>query len=209
MGFDSANVRRRSDVATFTGDSPDLRAEGVFIRQGFLSPFVLVKLLDALDRLSGAWAPSERLGLLGRGGTEQVRPSNLAVQAALDEVRLALAPATLGWARSCGFRLPPAPLLQLFPVRMVGDAETPARQEPHTDSHASQPRPPLCTNIFYARARAIQGGDLALAAADGDLSDPRFVRPAPNMMVSVPGDRVHWVEPLYAGERVSVVVNFY
>ncbi len=209
MGSDSTSFQRNGDVTTLEGDAAILRAEGAFVRPNFLSPFVLVRLLDALERLSPAWAPSERMGLLGRGGTEQVRPTNLAVQAALDEIRHALAPAALQWARSCGFRLPAAPLLQLFPVRMVGDADAPARQEPHTDSHGEPPRTPICTNVFYAKAKAIQGGDLALAAANGDLSAPRLVRPRPNMMVSIPGDRVHWVEPLHAGERVSVVINFY
>jgi len=184
-------------------------AEGVFVGRNFLPPMALLKLLGAFDRLAPNWASSESLGLLGRGGTEQVRPTNLAVQSVLDEIRLALAPATLRWARSCGFRLPAASRLQLFPVRMVGDAKAPAHQEPHTDSVAGHPGPPACTNVFYVRAQAIQGGDLAMATGEADMAHPLVVRPAPNTMISFAGDRVHWVRPLYAGERLSVVVNFY
>jgi len=184
-------------------------AEGVFVGRNFLPPMALLKLLGVFDRLSPNWASSESLGLLGRGGTEQVRPTNLAVQSLLDEIRLALAPAALQWARSCGFRFPAAPHLQLFPVRMLGDATAPAHQEPHTDSNATHSGPPICTNVFYVRAKAIQGGDLAMATGEADLDRPLIVRPAPNTIISFAGDRVHWVQPLYAGERLSVVVNFY
>jgi len=183
-------------------------SDGIFIRQGFLSPFALAKVLGAFDRLAPRWRDSEALGLLGRGGASQLRASDIAVRAQLDEIRTVLAPAALQWARACGFRLPPAPYLQLFPVRMIGRADAPAYQEPHLDSDASHATPPICTNVFYARARAIQGG--ALAARNGvDLDDPVTVPPTPNTIVTFSGDRVHWVLPLTAGERLSVVVNFY
>jgi hypothetical protein len=188
---------------------PEQLAPGVFAYRGFLPPLVMLKVLAALDRLAPSWAPSEALGLLGRGGTSQVRPTNLVVQTQLDEIRLALAPAAERWARSCGFRLPKAPYLALFPVKMVGDAKSPAHQEPHTDSSAGQAGPPVCTNVFYVTARSVEGGALAVATADGDLSDPLTVHPTPNTIISFAGDRVHWVEPLYAGERLSVVINFY
>jgi hypothetical protein len=190
--------------------TPEQLSAGVFIGRNFLAPLEMAKLLGALEGLSSSWASSEALGLLGRGGTQQVRPSNLAIHARLDEIRLTLAPAALRWAKACGFRLPAAAQLQLFPVRMVGDAATPAHQAPHTDSFASQPGPPVCTNVFYARARAIEGGDLAVSTGGADpLADPLIVRPAPNTIVSFAGDRVHWVQPLHAGERLSVVINFY
>ena len=57
-------------------------------------------------------------------------------------------------------------------------------------------------------AKAIDGGDLALAGPGG-IDDPIVVRPTPNTLVSFSGDRVHWVLPLLAGERVSIVINFY
>jgi len=180
------------------------------MRRGFLSPFAMLKVLGALDRLSAAWASSQALGLLGRGQTGQIRVSGIAAQAHMDEIRETIAPAALHWARSCGFSFAAAPHLQLFPVRMVGDAKAPAYQEPHLDSNASQPGPPICTNVFYAKTQGIAGGDLAVARRRGpDLADPVHVQPTANTIVTFAGDRVHWVRPLYAGERLSVVINFY
>jgi hypothetical protein len=183
-------------------------SDGVFIGRSFLSPFALAKVLGAFDRLAPRWSPSEGLGLLGRGGALQLRANDIAVRAQLDEIRAVLATAVLQWARGCGFALPPAPYLQLFPVRMVGSADAPAYQEPHLDSDVSHAGPPICTNVFYARTRDIQGG--ALAAKRGrDLADPLTVPPTPNTIVTFRGDLVHWVLPLTAGERLSVVINFY
>jgi 2OG-Fe(II) oxygenase superfamily len=192
------------------GLSSESVAAGVFVRRGFLSPFSMLKVLSALDRLSASWASSEDLGLLGRGQTGQIRVSGIAAQAQMDEIRQEVAPAVLQWARNCGFQLPAAPFLQLFPVRMVGDAQAPAYQEPHVDSNASRTGPPICTNVFYVRTQGIDGGDIAVARGHGpDLSDPLAVHPTANTIVSFAGDRVHWVEPLFAGERLSVVINFY
>jgi 2OG-Fe(II) oxygenase superfamily len=184
------------------------QSDGIFIRREFLSPFALAKVLGAFDRLAPRWTSSEALGLLGRGGASQLRVSDIAARAQLDEIRAVLAPVALQWARACGFRLPPAPYLQLFPVRMIGTTEAPAYQEPHLDSDVNHDRPPICTNVFYARARRVEGG--ALAAKRGpDLDDPVTVAPTPNTIVTFSGDRVHWVLPLTAGERLSVVINFY
>jgi hypothetical protein len=148
--------------------------------------------------------------LLGRGQTGQIRVTGIAAQAQMDEIREAIAPATLHWARSCGFSFAVAPHLQMFPVRMVGDAQTPAYQEPHLDSDTSQSGPPLCTNVFYAKTQGIAGGELSVARRSGpDLSDPVVLQPTANTIATFAGDRVHWVRPLYAGERLSVVINFY
>lgn len=190
-----------------TGRPP---AEGLFLRRDFLPPATLLKMLGALDRLGAHWRPSEALGLLGRGGTWQIRPGDLAVQGQLDLIRDALALPTLRWARSCGFRFSDAPFVALFPVRMIGDAETPAFQEPHRDSNAGQPRPPVCTNVYYARLKGAAGGELAVARASGpDTEDAVVIPPAVNAIATLPGDRVHWVRPLTAGERISVVVNIF
>jgi hypothetical protein len=208
MASESASARPGN--ATTSGVSQESFAGGVYVRRGFLSPFTMVKVLGALDRLSASWAPSEELGLLGRGQTGQIRVTGIAAQAQLDEIRHALAPAALQWARSCGFQFAAAPHLQLFPVRMVGDPKSPAFQEPHLDSNANQPGPPVCTNVFYVRTQGIAGGDLAVARGGGpDLGDPVVIHPTANTIATFAGDRVHWVRPLFAGERLSVVINFY
>lgn len=208
MAFESANARPGGGATS--GVAAESFAEGVYVRRGFLSPFTMLKVLGALDRLSAAWASSEDLGLLGRGQTGQIRATGVVAHAQLDEIRQALAPAALQWARACGFAFPTAPHLQLFPVRMVGDSAAPAFQEPHLDSNANQPGPPICTNVFYARTQGIAGGALAVARhGSTDLRDPVVIHPTTNTIASFAGDRVHWVQPLYAGERLSVVVNFY
>lgn len=180
----------------------------VHVQRNFLPPLALSRTLAALDRLSSSWRPSEALGLLGRSHTSQIRTSDLVVQAPLDEIRSNLAVAALQWARRCGFPFRAPPFLQMFPVRMLGDAEHPAHQEPHVDSNDAHPGPPICTNVFYAKVLAAEGGELAVGRA-GDISDPVLVTPTPNTMVSFAGECVHWVRPLVAGERLSVVVNFY
>jgi hypothetical protein len=187
--------------------APEALAEGVYRRRSFLPPQALLRVVDALSRLSVSWRSSEAMGLLGRGSTGQVSAGSLAAQGPLDEIREILAPAVLDWARRCGFWFPRPPQLQIFPVRMVGDAERPARQEPHVDSHPTHPGPPICTNVFYARFAGVVGGDLAVQG--NGAAPPLRVRPGPNDIVSFAGERVHWVEPLIAGERVSLVVNLY
>jgi hypothetical protein len=184
--------------------------DGVFLRRDFLSPPEMAAVLAALDRLSGSWTPSEALRALGRGRTDQVRSGDFVANAALDQIRRVLAPAALTWARACGFKLPISPLIQMFPVRMIGDGETPAYQEPHHDTQGGRPHPPICTNVFYAKIDGVVGGGLAVTPEGRpDAPDPLVISPAVNAVASFSGERVHWVQPLYAGERLSIVVNFY
>lgn len=180
----------------------------VHIQRDFLPPLALSKTLAAFDRLSPSWRSSESLGLLGRSQTSQVSAGDIVVQAPLDDLRQALAGAALAWARRCGFSFGAPPFLQIFPVRMLGDAARPASQEPHVDSSGARAGPPICTNVFYARLSGAEGGELAIGGVDA-LADPVIVAPTPNTMVTFAGDCVHWVRPLYAGERLSVVINFY
>ncbi len=182
--------------------------DGVCVRRNFLPLDAMLVVLAAVDRLAGSWTSSEELGLLGRGRTSQVRGGDLAAQAPLDEIRRVLAPAVLAWVKQCGYWFPGPPRLQLFPVRMIGDAAEPPRQVPHVDSYDAAAGDPICTNVFYVRASGLTGGALmAEGAREGGA--PVELRPTPNTLVTLPGNRVHWVDPLLAGERVSVVVNFY
>ena len=180
----------------------------VKVQPNFLPPLALSRTLAALDRLTSSWRSSEALGLLGRSHTSQIRASDLVAQAPLDEIRGVLAVAALQWAQRCGFVFRAPPFLQMFPVRMLGDPERPAQQEPHVDSNDTQVGPPICTNVFYARIVGAKGGELAVGRG-GDISDPLIVTPTPNTMVTFAGDCVHWVRPFHAGERISVVINFY
>ena len=184
------------------------RPPQVHIQRDFLPPLELSKTLAAFDRLGPSWRSSEVLGLVGYSHTSQVRATDLLVQGPLDEIRANVAGPALDWARRCGFRFRAAPFLQMFPVRMLGDPAAPALQKPHVDSNASQPGPPICTNVFYAKIHGIRGGELTV----GDPDDPSAlvtVEPAANTIASFAGDCVHWVRPLLAGERLCVVINFY
>jgi hypothetical protein len=185
-------------------------ADGVYVRRGFLPPAELLRMLSAVDRLAPAWAPSQEMRLLGRGHTSQVRSGDVLAQGPLDEIRQVLAPAVLRWAQTCGFRFPAPPILQLFPVRMLGDAAEPAYQEPHTDSYGTHAAPPICSNVFYPKVQGLTGGELAVASAPGgDLSEAVELTPRTNTLVSFPGERVHAVRRLLAGERISIVINLY
>lgn len=185
-----------------------MQTRGVFFRRSFLSPFAHIDVLDALDGLGERWTDSQRLGLLGRGGVSQIRVDAEGDRRRLDRVRETLAPAVLQWAISCGFRFAKPPALQVFPVRMFGDAQAPAHQEPHVDEAPGQAGPPICTSVFYARVREVKGGELAVAGED-EGSAPVLVTPAANAIATFAGERVHWVAPLLCGERLSVVVNLY
>ncbi len=183
---------------------------GVSVRRPFLPPAEMMRVLRALDALSNSWAPSQEMGLLGRGGTLQVRPGGVVVTSSLDTIRNTLAGPVLHWVRACGFAVPAKPFLAIFPVRMLGDPHTPTYQEPHTDSYAGIPHPPVCTSVFYARVRDMQGGDFAVADLDdAELRSPHFITPSTNALVTIPGERVHWVEPITAGERICVVLNYF
>ena len=186
-------------------------ADGVYVRRGFLPPAELLRMLSAVDRLAPAWAPSQEMRLLGRGHTSQVRPGDVLAQGPLDEIRQVLAPAVLRWAQTCGFRFPAPPTLQLFPVRMLGDAAEPAYQEPHTDSvRAATPRRRSAATFSTAKVQGVTGGELAVASAPGgDFSEAVELTPRANTLVSFPGDRVHAVRRLLAGERISIVINLY
>jgi hypothetical protein len=189
---------------------PEPIADGVFLGRDFLPLAEMTAVQTALDRLSSSWAPSEALRALGRGRTDQVRGSDFTAQAALDQIRRLLTPPTLRWARTCGFKLAVAPLTQMFPVRMFGDPETPAYQEPHHDTRQGSPYPPVCTNVFYARLESVVGGALAVTPqGQPDSTTPFIIDPVVNTVATFAGERVHWVAPLHAGERLSIVVNFY
>jgi|SRR5579875_3689465 len=184
--------------------------DGVHLSRDFLPSPQLAAVLAALDNLSTSWTPSQTLLALGRGRTDQVSGASFVSQTALDQIRRVLAPAVLRQARACRFDLPAAPHLQLFPVRMIGDPQSPAYQEPHHDTLSGSLRPPVCTSVFYAKLEGVIGGRLAVTPTGRpDSTDALAVPPAVNLLASFGGERVHWVERLYEGERVSIVVNLY
>jgi hypothetical protein len=103
------------------------------------------------------------------------------------------------------FSLPKPSMLtpQVFPVVMIGSRDRPPHQRPHTDNHGGIL--PLATSVYYARLRDATGGAIIL----GGGTARRVVRPQEDDLIAFPGETVHAVENLSAGERVSIVCNFY
>ena len=91
---------------------------------------------------------------------------------------------------------------------MIGSDVEPPFQPPHVDRASEVGTPPLFTSVYYASADNLKGGELALAAVDGGPAAAR-ITPSTNTIISFDGRRIHEVLPLWAGERLSVVVNFY
>lgn len=186
----------------------DLGRAGVFTRSEFLPPSKHLWVLSQLDTLRESWRRSSSLGLLGRGATHQMPWSDVAAQVSLEPLRQLLANATLDWSRTCGFELRDTAPAQVFPVLMIGSDVEPPFQPPHVDRASGVGTPPLCTSVYYVKADNLKGGELALAAVDGGPAEARIM-PSTNTIVSFNGRRIHEVLPLWSGERLSVVVNFY
>lgn len=186
----------------------DLSRAGVFARSGFLPTLKHLWVLSQFDTLREKWRPSSSLGLLGRGATHQMPSSDMAAQARLEPLRRLMADATLDWHRTCGFALPDTAPVQVFPVLMIGSDLEPPFQPPHVDRASEVGTPPICTSVYYASADNLKGGELALAAVDGGPEAARIM-PSTNTIISFDGRRIHEVLPLLAGERLSIVVNFY
>ena len=177
------------------------------MRPAFLGELRRMVVLQMLDAPTLRWDNSDALGRTGSGTTwqladsaqhdapEMVSLSRFLAGAVHDEVD-----------RAHPGLLPAADLMspQVFPVRMRGRRVDPPRQRPHRDE--AHDRRPLVTTIYYPEVRDVEGGDLVLFDGHGR---PQRVSPRADMLVVIDGDVLHAVEPVHAGVRTSVVVNFY
>lgn len=127
---------------------------------------------------------------------EMVQLSTLMASIVFDEVQR-LMPGLL--------RDPEGVAAQVFPVRMEGNPEEPPTQWAHVDEAAG--RSPVSTSLYYAQADNIVGGALALHDDAGNVC--ARVHPVADHLVVVSGRQIHSVEPLTAGNRITVVTNFY
>lgn len=174
------------------------------------SPIALLWLVHVLDLPAQVWRRSQRLGRSGRGATLQIPPTNLRITRRLAPLRTVVTARARALAERAGYDVGGAAAVQVFPVRMIGDAKTPPFQRPHRDSTAALAEPPICSCVLYVVARDLDGGALVTyAETPAGLAPVERLAPAANTMAIVPGDRLHGVEPLYRGERISVVTNFY
>ncbi|WP_407675791.1 2OG-Fe(II) oxygenase [Prauserella endophytica] len=88
---------------------------------------------------------------------------------------------------------------------MEGNTEEPPTQWAHKDE--AQGRNPVATSLYYAEVENATGGALALHDSAGQVRTR--VHPGADQLVIIAGDQVHSVEPLTAGNRITVVTNFY
>jgi len=162
---------------------------------------LIVEMLGSMD---AQWAASEDLGRAGAGTTAQLAPGPGYTSAGMMTLRRIVASICYEHVREL-FSLPAPDRLmpQVFPVAMTGSRDRPPHQRPHTDSNRGIH--PLVTSVYYARMQDTDGGAVIL----GGGTAQRIVEPREDDLIAFPGDTVHAVGNLYAGERLSVVCNFY
>jgi predicted 2-oxoglutarate/Fe(II)-dependent dioxygenase YbiX len=88
---------------------------------------------------------------------------------------------------------------------MVGNPDDPPSQTPHRD-HAGG-RVPATTTLYYLQVDDTVGGELVIY---DDVDGPSHrVTPTTDLLVVIPGEQLHAVDPLVRGYRVTIVTNFY
>jgi 2OG-Fe(II) oxygenase superfamily len=162
------------------------------------------RILEMLPSTGVRWGASEDLGRAGAGTTEQLAPGPGYTSADMMALRHIVASICYEHVREL-FSLPDPNLLtpQVFPVTMTGSRDRPPHQRPHTDNHGGIH--PLMTSVYYARIQDTDGGAVIL----GGGTTQRIVEPHEDDLIAFPGETVHAVGNLYAGERLSIVCNFY
>jgi hypothetical protein len=173
-----------------------------------LGPARRKRVLELLGSPALRWELSAALGRTTSGPMWQLADRESHRTAEMREVAATLAGAVYDLVSDrLPDLLPPPDQLspQVFPVRMTGGEDDPPQQWPHEDGVDG--RRPVTTAVYYPRVRGTVGGALRLHGSDGTLE--REVTPAEDHLVVMTGDQTHSVAPLTAGERLTVVVNFY
>jgi hypothetical protein len=173
-------------------------------RSAILGPIRRDLLVKQILSAGGQWAASEDLGRTGAGTIEQLAPGPSYASADMMMVRQIMA--SICYTQlSDTFSLPEPDLLepQVFPVSMRGSDTKPPHQRPHIDNHRGIH--PLVTSVYYAWVRDTRGGAIRIDLQDDHL----IVEPKEDDLIAFPGNTLHSVEELYAGERLSIVCNFY
>lgn len=152
------------------------------------------------------WRRADQLGRTTSGQVWQLATRDMHDRPEM--VQLANVMASLVYNEIAGAARLPEPECvtpQVFPVRMAGDPDDPPLQTPHRD-HAGD-RVPAITTLYYLQVDDTLGGDLVLYD-DVDGSCDR-VTPTTDLLVVIPGQQLHAVDPLVRGYRVTIVTNFY
>lgn len=178
------------------------------VRQRFLGDQHRHALLRLLASPTLEWTRSASLGHTGIGRMwqlsdpsqhrvpEMVRLSTIIASAVYVEVECKL-PHLLPAAEDV--------VPQVFPVRMRGDRADPPAQQPHCDHRNGAV--PVVTSLYYADVQDVVGGALLLTDDCGVVRHQ--IDPVPDQLLVIEGKQRHAVEPVLAGMRTTIVVNFY
>jgi predicted 2-oxoglutarate/Fe(II)-dependent dioxygenase YbiX len=175
---------------------------------GLLGDTRRAHLLDLVNSPTLQWERSDVLGRTTAGRMWQL--ANSAMHRQPEMVSLATLMASVVY-EEIGHSVPgllPAPerlVPQVFPVRMEGNTAEPPTQWAHRDGVDG--RHPLVTSVYYAQVDDTVGGELVLHDDDGRAIVR--IQPTADQLVVIDGRQTHSVEPLTAGERLTVVTNFY
>lgn len=177
----------------------------------FLGEELRAGILDLLRSPQLQWARSDALGRTARGTIAQLAGRESHERP--DMVRIASTLATavyeeLAAKAAAVLPLPPSEDLvpQVFPVWMTGSNDDPPQQWPHRDRAGDVS--PLLTALYYPLVSGAVGGALVLHD-DNDQTVIERIMPATDLLIAIPGRQVHSVEALTAGERATLVTNFY
>lgn len=173
-------------------------------RSAILGPIKRQQLVEQLPCAGTQWKASEDLGRTGAGMIRQLAPGPGYTSADMMALRQIMASICYEQLQDV-FSLPEPGLLepQVFPVSMRGSRTDPPYQRPHIDNHRGIH--PLVTSVYYARVRETDGGSIHIALG----ADQLIVEPEEDDLIAFPGNTLHSVAKLYAGERLSIVCNFY
>lgn len=174
----------------------------------FLGERRRIAVLELLGSPSLAWERSDRLGRTTSGRMWQLASS--AMHHTPEMIQLSEIMASLVYGAVCRCMsgvLPDAAnvVSQVFPVRMEGNDTEPPTQWKHKDE--ARGKNPITTSLYYALVKDTAGGALALHDDAGEILTR--VYPNSDQLVVMPGSQIHSVDPLTAGDRITVVTNFY
>ncbi|MFF5985906.1 2OG-Fe(II) oxygenase family protein [Prauserella flavalba] len=165
-------------------------------------------VLELLRSPTLAWERSDLLGRTTSGRMWQLATSGM--HRMPEMVRLSTLMASVVYEeihRSLPELLPePESLVpQVFPVRMEGNSDEPPTQWAHKDGAGG--RHPIVTSLYYAQVDHAVGGTLVLHDDSG--TECARVHPTADHLIIISGNQIHSVEPLTAGDRITIVTNFY
>lgn len=179
-----------------------------FVSSNFLGPDEIERVRGAMGARDLVWQLDDRRDTAARGSAYRLDARSPTASAYV--VLLKAFFATRVFKQIQDHDLWPArrrPAVQCFAVRLVGNKRFPSFQAPHTDTSSQfGTRAPRLSSVYYFQVQGVVGGELELFLAE---KATRVLEPTENTLVVFEGPTPHAVRPLTAGERISVVTNFF